>query len=149
MLPRDVRTRWNATYTMLDEAYTLRAAVNKITEMRDMKLRKYEIEAHEWEILRQLRDLLKVSSELAYRLTARQLNNRFRYSVMRHIFFHAAAHPASRRSSPPWTTSTNTWHRLVSMTSTTLQSGQPLPSVRKPSIGITIGRTTRSCIALR
>ena len=73
MLPRDVRTRWNATYAMLDEAYTLRAAVNKITEMRDMKLRKYEIEAHEWEILRQLRDLLKVSisSELACRLTTR------------------------------------------------------------------------------
>ena len=84
MLPRNVRTRWNATYAMFNEAYTLRATVNKITEMRDMKLHKYEIEAHKWEILRQLRDLLKVSisSELAYRLTTRQLNNLFRYSAM-------------------------------------------------------------------
>jgi hypothetical protein len=46
---------------MLDEAYTYKAAVNKITEMRDIKLRRYEIEAHEWEVIRQLRDLLKVS----------------------------------------------------------------------------------------
>jgi hypothetical protein len=55
--------RWNATYDMLDEAYSLKAAVNKITEMRDMKLRQYEIEGHEWELLQQLRDLLKVSTE--------------------------------------------------------------------------------------
>ena len=61
MIPCDVRTRWNATYDMLDEAYLLKPAVNKITEMRDMKLRQYEIEGHEWELLRQLRDLLKVS----------------------------------------------------------------------------------------
>ena len=45
---------------MLEEAYLLKATVNKITEMRDMKLHKYEIEGHEWELLRQLCDLLKV-----------------------------------------------------------------------------------------
>jgi hypothetical protein len=43
VIPRDVRTRWNATYDMLEEAYKLKAAVNKITEMRDMKLCQYEI----------------------------------------------------------------------------------------------------------
>jgi hypothetical protein len=46
---------------MLEEAYLLKGAVNKITEMRDMKLRQYEIDGHEWDLLRQLRDLLKVS----------------------------------------------------------------------------------------
>jgi hypothetical protein len=60
IIPRDVRTRWNSTYLMLDEAYKLKVAVNKITDMRDMKLRQYEIEGHEWELVRQLRDLLKV-----------------------------------------------------------------------------------------
>ena len=60
VIPRDIRTHWNATYYMLKEAYLLKAAVNKITEMWDMKLRKYEIEGHEWELLRQLCDLLKV-----------------------------------------------------------------------------------------
>jgi hypothetical protein len=46
---------------MLDFAYQYRKAINKITDIRDMKLRDYEIEAHEWEIVRQLRDILKVS----------------------------------------------------------------------------------------
>jgi hypothetical protein len=62
VIPRDVRTRWNATYDMLAEAYKYKTAVNKITEMREMKLRKYEIEAHEWEVVWQLCDLLKVSA---------------------------------------------------------------------------------------
>jgi hypothetical protein len=60
-MPRDVRTRWNATYDMLDFAFQYRKAINKITDIRDMKLRDYEIEAHEWEVVRQLRNLLKVS----------------------------------------------------------------------------------------
>ena len=62
MIPRDVRTRWNATYDMLDFAYQYRVAINKITDICDMKLRAYKIEAHEWETVRQLRDLLKVSN---------------------------------------------------------------------------------------
>jgi len=59
-MPRDVRTRWNSTYDMLDFAYDYKDAVNKITAIREMKLRKYEIEPDEWEMVRQLRDLLKV-----------------------------------------------------------------------------------------
>ena len=60
VIPHDVRTRWNATYDMLDCAYEYRKAINKITDIRDMKLRQYKIDGHEWEIIRQLRDLLKV-----------------------------------------------------------------------------------------
>jgi hypothetical protein len=47
---------------MLDFAYQYRKAINKITDIWDMKLHVYEIEVHEWEMIRQLRDLLKVSS---------------------------------------------------------------------------------------
>ena len=50
---------------MLSEAYHFKVAVNKITDMRDMKLRQYEIESHEWEIVRQLCDVLKVSLVLS------------------------------------------------------------------------------------
>jgi hypothetical protein len=49
---------------MLAFAYEYKRAINKITDIRDMKLRVYEIDAHEWEIVRQLRDLLKVSRVL-------------------------------------------------------------------------------------
>jgi hypothetical protein len=47
---------------MLDFAYQHKKAINKITDMRDMKLRQYEIEKDEWEVIRQLHDLLKVRS---------------------------------------------------------------------------------------
>jgi hypothetical protein len=62
--PRDVHTCWNATYNMLDFVYQYRKAINKITDIWDMKLRVYEIEVHKWEIIRQLCDLLKVSNFL-------------------------------------------------------------------------------------
>ena len=62
LIPRDVRTHWNAMYDMLDFAYQYKKAINKITDIREMKLRAYEIELHEWEIVKQLRDLLKVSN---------------------------------------------------------------------------------------
>ena len=47
---------------MLNFAYAYRDAYNELTGNRDMKMRKYEIEDHEWEIVKQLADVLKVSS---------------------------------------------------------------------------------------
>ena len=60
MMPCDVRTRWNATYDMLQFAYEYKDAINKITDTREMKLRDYEIEPHEWDIVKQLWDILAV-----------------------------------------------------------------------------------------
>lgn len=95
IIPRDVRTRWNATYDMLEFAYQYKKAINKITDIRDMKLRAYEINAHEWEIVRQLRDLLKVS-KFSFLLAVRSSlcsSLRLRFSRTRHCSFHAAAPP--------------------------------------------------------
>lgn len=61
MIPRDVETRWNYTYEMLSFAYTYREAYNELTGNRDMKMRMYEIEDGEWEIINQLAKVLKVS----------------------------------------------------------------------------------------
>ena len=60
VIPRDVRTHWNTTNNMLDFAYLYRVTINKIMDICDMKLHAYKIEAHEWETVRQLCDLLKV-----------------------------------------------------------------------------------------
>jgi len=60
MIPRDVATRWNSTFDMLDFAVEHIAAINTITGDRDMKLRQYELSEDEWNIARQLRDVLKV-----------------------------------------------------------------------------------------
>lgn len=61
MMPRDVTTRWNSTYDMLEFAVEYREALDAITGDKEMKLRKYEMDNEEWEIARQLRDVLKVS----------------------------------------------------------------------------------------
>jgi hypothetical protein len=60
MMPRDVTTRWNSTFDMLDFALEHITAINIITADRDMKLRKYELSEGDWTIVRHLRDVLKV-----------------------------------------------------------------------------------------
>jgi hypothetical protein len=60
MMPRDVSTRWNSTFDMLDFAVEHITAINTITADRDMKLRQYELSETDWGIARQLRDVLKV-----------------------------------------------------------------------------------------
>lgn len=45
---------------MLVVAYKYREAINDLTSNRDLKLRSYEVEEEEWDIVKQLRDVLKV-----------------------------------------------------------------------------------------
>ena len=65
MMPRDVATRWNSTYDMLNFALESQEALDAITSDKEMKLRKYEMDKEEWEIAHQLRNVLKVSLSLA------------------------------------------------------------------------------------
>jgi hypothetical protein len=58
-MPRDVATRWNSTFDMLDYALAHREAVDQVTQRRD--LRKYELGDEEWDLLTELRDILKAS----------------------------------------------------------------------------------------
>jgi hypothetical protein len=69
-MPRDVSTRWNSTYDMLKFALDYRVALDAITGERDMKLRKYELKDMEWNIAKQLGDILEVFfySKLLYHL---------------------------------------------------------------------------------
>ena len=62
MMPRDVSTRWNSTYDMLDFALQYRVAIDSITGDRDMKMRDLKLDAREWKLAGQLCDTLKVSS---------------------------------------------------------------------------------------
>ena len=63
-MPRDVRTRWNSTYTMLVFAIDYKSAIKNITGDIDLDLRNFELTSEEWEIVEQLRDVLKVSTLL-------------------------------------------------------------------------------------
>ena len=59
-LPRDVRTRWNSTFRMLDVALEYRRAIERMTEVQANNLRRWELDEREWKIARQLRDILQV-----------------------------------------------------------------------------------------
>ncbi|KAG2104739.1 uncharacterized protein F5147DRAFT_579790 [Suillus discolor] len=54
LMPRNVATRWNSTFDMLNYALKHRGAVDAVTQQRDLGLRKFELEDHEWVILEQL-----------------------------------------------------------------------------------------------
>ena len=60
MMPQDVATRWNYTYEMLSFAYTYWTAFNKLTNNREMKMKKYALEDTEWDLVDQLATVLKV-----------------------------------------------------------------------------------------
>lgn len=77
MMPRDVTTRWNSTFDMLDFALEHITAFNTITADRDMKLRQYELSESDWNMARHLRDVLKVFNlfyQNLYLLTAIRLD---------------------------------------------------------------------------
>ena len=61
-MPRDVATRWNSTYILIDFCVEHRTAIEALTSDQSNKLRACEIddEKGEWELLTQLRDVLQV-----------------------------------------------------------------------------------------
>ena len=62
MMPRDVSTRWNSTFDMLEFTIQYRVAIDAMTAVREFNLRKYELAPTEWNTAVELRDVLKVSN---------------------------------------------------------------------------------------
>jgi hypothetical protein len=71
-MPRDVSTRWNSTYDMLDFAVKHQEELDELT--RDKALRKYEMAEEEWLIAKQLRDVLEVKFHLCQKTSADHVN---------------------------------------------------------------------------
>jgi hypothetical protein len=51
LIPRDVVTRWNSTYDMLQFALDYRTPIDAITADKILKLRKYELDDVHWKIV--------------------------------------------------------------------------------------------------
>jgi hypothetical protein len=60
MIPRDVRTRWNSVFDMVDVAVKYRAAVDEMAADKALGLREHELGDEEWELLEDLIKILKV-----------------------------------------------------------------------------------------
>jgi hypothetical protein len=60
MMPRDVSTRWNSSYDMMDFSTQYRKAIDRMTGDKKAGLRAYELSDDEWEIVTQLTEILKV-----------------------------------------------------------------------------------------
>jgi hypothetical protein len=67
-MPRDVATRWNFTYEMLDFAHTYRQPYNEITANRNMNMRTYELSNEDWKIVKDLAAVLKVCTLIYFKI---------------------------------------------------------------------------------
>lgn len=61
-MPRDVATRWNSTFDMLQFAIEYRPVLEEMTAKREHNLRKLELTEAEWESASELCEILKVKS---------------------------------------------------------------------------------------
>jgi len=66
ILPRDVKTRWNSSFDMLDAALAYRDVYALITGLKETGLRDYELEEEDWKLVKEIRDVLAVSSSLPH-----------------------------------------------------------------------------------
>ena len=85
-MPRDVATRWNSTYNMLEFAINYRLAIDKITGDKSANLHKYELDNDEWMIAMQLHNILKGCNPWIF-LSHSYRSLGARYSKMPHYFF--------------------------------------------------------------
>jgi hypothetical protein len=102
-MPRDVSTRWNSTFDMLEFAIQYRPAINAMTAACDFGLRQYELVPAEWKIASELRDVLKVSVFLLLRhnVPHSAFDTSFRFLKMQH-YSSLKAPPISRLSFLRW-----------------------------------------------
>ena len=62
-MPRDVSTCWNSAFDMVDFRVLYDQVIKLVMDKRKLGLGDFAIDEHEWELLRQLHNVLKVRTE--------------------------------------------------------------------------------------
>jgi len=87
MMPRDVATRWNSTYDMLEFATEYRAALDTMTADHDMKLRQFELSKREWAMATELHEALQVRPSFLLSLQMNWPNSPSDFQARNPVFF--------------------------------------------------------------
>jgi hypothetical protein len=61
LIPRDVKTRWNSTYDMLKFALEYHSIIDSVTGNKSLKLCQYELDDGDWDVIKDLLHVLKVT----------------------------------------------------------------------------------------
>jgi hypothetical protein len=101
IFPRDVVTRWNSTYYMLQFAIKYRRAIDGMTADKSLKLRKFELDDEEWGIVEDLVAVLQV--KLPYNITIDYMLTLFYSNTRMQPYISRRIRRASLLSSPLWT----------------------------------------------
>src|SRR5260370_18963085 len=65
IIPRNVRTCWNSTYNLCEFALGHKTTIDSFVTVKEPKLRKYLLDLHEWELISQLSEVLRVHHTLS------------------------------------------------------------------------------------
>ena len=148
-MPRDVATRWNSTFNLLEYALKHRRAVDLLTQRRDLGLRKFELSDNEWVIVKQLHSVLKVSKHVDSTCLIKHTQMQFDRSSRTPHFSSRAQRQTSRWSSQRWTTSIKNLQRIHTIENTFCPSVLASPWLSRLSTITIVAQTPQRCIGLR
>jgi hypothetical protein len=69
LMPQDVVTHWNSTYNMMAFALVYHKPIDEITADKKLKLRHYELDTEDWQIIDDLMSILEVCPFFCIRST--------------------------------------------------------------------------------
>jgi hypothetical protein len=117
-MPCDVSTHWNSTFDMLEFAINYHKVIDAMTDKHKLGLGVYELDDHEWTLVTQLRNVLKVSDMSHITQAVTDLNIHTARSSSTLLNTSCTQLPILQWSSLQWTILT----RLSPMVSLTLTS---------------------------